>query len=91
MGLFDRFAKKQLEKHMESGQKRMEELLNIDRSDTEAMHSYLEKTQTAVDAKMPEWIKNSVSPEQRERIAKLQRQAIAQQAEVYRKLQDKKE
>ena len=96
MGLFDKLAKKQLDKYMESGLKRSEELMNLDRSDPEAIRHYLEKTRPEFDAKLPEWLKNSASPlknsvssEQLERIANLQQQAINQQAEVYRKPQDK--
>jgi hypothetical protein len=96
VGLFDKFVQKQVGKHMDIALKHSEELMNADRTDPEAMRALAEKQQAETLASMPKFMQNRlgkmqdmISPEQKERIDKLTDQALQQQAEMYKKLNEK--
>ncbi|HLH05412.1 MAG TPA: hypothetical protein VKX25_21770 [Bryobacteraceae bacterium] len=92
MGFLDKFnVKKQIETRMQDAQQQQEELMNLDPSDPEAVRRLTEERNARIEASMPGWLKKAVPPAQFENVRRMQEQAIQKQAEMYRKLGEKKE
>lgn len=92
MGFPDKFnVKKQIETRMQDALAQQEKLKNLDRSDPEAVRRHVEENNARISASMPGWMKKAVPPGTLENVAKMQEQAIQNQAEIYRKLNEKDE